>query len=108
MKYTLLLILLMAIVINHQTEGWPRWRRIRIRWRWRKAADIANILAGNGKRDLSEFDTNKDGHVDESELEELFNKREVREILERADKDGNNKISMQEFQQFINELNKME
>ena len=38
--------------------------------------------------DLSEFDKNLDGFVDESELEDIFTTREARQVLEMADQDG--------------------
>ncbi|XP_041361612.1 uncharacterized protein LOC121377614 [Gigantopelta aegis] len=100
MKYTLVLILLVAITFNHQTEGLGRRRR----------RNTNNKDAGMlDKRDLSEFDTNKDGHVDEAELENLFNTREARDILERAGgKDGNNTMTLQEFQKFIKYIYKLE
>ncbi|XP_041360519.1 uncharacterized protein LOC121376812 [Gigantopelta aegis] len=100
MKFILLLICLVAVTVNHQAEsGWIRWRRV-----WERIRRIPHRLG----RDASEFDKNLDGLIDESELEDLFTTREARDILEMADKDGNDKIVLDEFQQILNEINKLE
>ena len=38
--------------------------------------------------DVSQFDKNLDGFVDESKLEDVFTKREARQVLEMADQLG--------------------
>ena len=35
-----------------------------------------------------EVDTNMDGYVDQSELEEMLHSRDARDLLEMADEDG--------------------
>ena len=37
---------------------------------------------------IMEVDTNMDGYVDQSELEEMLHSRDARDLLEMADEDG--------------------
>ncbi|XP_041360841.1 uncharacterized protein LOC121377050 [Gigantopelta aegis] len=114
MKHAYLLILLVALAVSRGAEGgWIRWRRI---WNGVKkvakvittAKAVAAVAAVVGrKRDLSEFDTNLDGLVNESELEDVFTTREARAVLDMADLDGNAQVTMDEFRQVMTELSDM-
>ena len=37
---------------------------------------------------IMEIDTNKNGYVDQSELEDILHSRDARDLLEMADEDG--------------------
>ncbi|XP_041360590.1 uncharacterized protein LOC121376871 [Gigantopelta aegis] len=111
MKHAYLLILLVALAVSRGAEGgWIRWRGI---WNGvKKAAKVITTAAAvaavvGRKRDLSEFDKNLDGLVDESELEDVFTTREARAVLDMADLDGNAQVTMDEFRQVMTELSDM-
>ncbi|XP_071114280.1 uncharacterized protein [Haliotis cracherodii] len=103
----LVVFLLMALIVL-PTEGLFRRRRRRRRWlriRGRTLLKVAGIAAKvallGGKRDvqddLASADLNEDGNIDQSEAENLFDKRDAEQILNLVDIDGDSVVSHDEF-----------
>ncbi|XP_046363387.2 uncharacterized protein LOC124140075 [Haliotis rufescens] len=101
----LVVFLLMALIVL-PTEGLFRRRRRRrwLRIRGRKVLKgigIAAKLGLLGKRDvqddLASADLNEDGNIDQSEAENLFDKRDAEQILNLVDIDGDSVVSHDEF-----------
>ncbi|XP_041361496.1 oncomodulin-like isoform X1 [Gigantopelta aegis] len=110
MKYVLLLLVMVAITVDYQAEAWRGrrfWRRAKRIYRYYRTYKLIAGVVGR-KRDLFEFDKNEDGFLDQSELEDVLNTREARDVLEMADEDGNSKVSMEEFQKMLTEMSKLE
>ncbi|XP_071113860.1 uncharacterized protein [Haliotis cracherodii] len=108
----LVVFLLMALIVL-PTEGLFRRRRRRrwLRIRRRKVltgVGIAARLGLIGKRDiqndLDTADLNEDGNIDQSEVENLFDKREAEQILQMVDMDGDSVVSHDEFIRGVEDL----
>ncbi|XP_071114279.1 uncharacterized protein [Haliotis cracherodii] len=108
LKMRLLVVFLLMALIVLPTEGLFRRRRRRRRWlriRGRTLLKVAGIAAKvallGGKRDvqddLASADLNEDGNIDQSEAENLFDKRDAEQILNLVDIDGDSVVSHDEF-----------
>ncbi|XP_046561543.1 uncharacterized protein LOC124270571 [Haliotis rubra] len=113
LKMRLLVVLLLVALIVLPTEGLFRRRRRRrwLRIRGRKVITglgVAARLGLIGKRDvqddLATADLNEDGNIDQSEAENLFDKRDAEQILQMADMDGDSVVSHDEFIRGLEEL----
>ncbi|XP_046363283.2 uncharacterized protein LOC124140002 [Haliotis rufescens] len=106
LKMRLLVVFLLMALIVLPTEGLFRRRRRR-RWlrirgsKVLKGIGIAAKLGLLGKRDvqddLASADLNEDGNIDQSEAENLFDKRDAEQILNLVDIDGDSVVSHDEF-----------
>ncbi|XP_071114282.1 uncharacterized protein [Haliotis cracherodii] len=97
----LVVFLLMALIV-FPTEGRRRRRWLRIRGSKVLAGlAVASKLGQIGKRDvqneLTSADLNKDGNTDQTEAENLFDKRDAEQILEMLDIDGDSVVNHDEF-----------
>ncbi|XP_071114432.1 uncharacterized protein [Haliotis cracherodii] len=106
LKMRLLVVFLLMALIVLPTEGLFRRRRRRrwLRIRGSKVltgVGIAARLGLIGKRDiqndLATADLNEDGNIDQSEVENLFDKRDAEQILQMVDMDSDSVVSHDEF-----------
>ncbi|XP_041352100.1 uncharacterized protein LOC121370735 [Gigantopelta aegis] len=94
MMITCVVLLLVACLTVQESEGWGRWIRIRgtfpgpfgIRGRSATGRDVA--------RDL---DTDQDGYLDETELENHLSERDILDFIAALDENGDNLLSIDEF-----------
>ncbi|XP_041353520.1 uncharacterized protein LOC121371582 [Gigantopelta aegis] len=102
MRIVLVLLVLVVVatfrVDSFRFRGRRFWRRVK-----RVATTIAVVKAVGavmgGKRDVADVDTNMDGVIDEAEVEKYLGTRDARDLLGLADSDGNDKVTVDEFQQ---------
>ncbi|XP_046341619.2 uncharacterized protein LOC124122589 [Haliotis rufescens] len=114
-----LVLLLVALVVLPESDAWGRRRRswIRIRGRriingairvyrvYRRYRHIINpAVAALGKRNTDELDKNKDGNIDQSEAEELMERRAAEDLLSLADENGDSNVSVEEFSRSIHDF----
>ncbi|XP_071113861.1 uncharacterized protein [Haliotis cracherodii] len=113
LKMRLLVVFLLMALIVLPTEGLFRRRRRRrwLRIRGSKVltgVGIAARLGLIGKRDiqndLATADLNEDGNIDQSEVENLFDKRDAEQILQMVDMDGDSVVSHDEFIRGVEDL----
>ncbi|XP_046363282.2 uncharacterized protein LOC124140001 [Haliotis rufescens] len=110
LKMRLLVVFLLMALIVFPTEGRRRRRRW-LRIRGRKILTglaVASKLGLIGKRDvqneLTSADLNKDGNIDQTEAENLFDKRDAEQILEMLDIDGDSVVNHDEFIRAVEDL----
>ncbi|XP_041352113.1 oncomodulin-like [Gigantopelta aegis] len=87
----LFVLLLITCVAFQQPDAWPRFRSWRIRIP--KPGPIG-ILGRDVARDL---DTDQDGYLDETELENHLGERDVLDFIAALDRNGDNLLSIDEF-----------
>ncbi|XP_041351656.1 uncharacterized protein LOC121370472 [Gigantopelta aegis] len=68
----------------------------------------AAALIALGKRDISEYDTNKDGVLDLDELEKVMSTRDAEDFLQFADDNGDSEVTVDEFRRIVTELSELE
>ncbi|XP_041352292.1 uncharacterized protein LOC121370853 [Gigantopelta aegis] len=115
MRYTFVLVLLVTFAVLHESDSWflrrRAWRKVK-RWGGRAlrgwAAKKAAALILAGKRDVSDYDTNKDGVLDVDELEKVMSTRDAENLLEISDDDGDSEVTVDEFRRVLRELNGLE
>ncbi|XP_041351390.1 uncharacterized protein LOC121370314 isoform X2 [Gigantopelta aegis] len=101
MRYAYLLVLLVTFAVLHESDAWflsrRSWRRLK-RWSGRAllgwAAKKAVFMILAGKRDVSEYDTNKDGVLDVDELEKVMSTRDAENLFEISDHDATKKTDI--------------
>ncbi|XP_071082589.1 uncharacterized protein [Haliotis cracherodii] len=112
-----LVLLLVALVVIPESDAWGRRRRrwfrgrriidgaVRVYRVYRRYSHIINPAIGAiGKRNIDELDKNKDGNIDQSEAEELMERRAAEDLLSLADENGDSNVSVEEFSRSINDF----
>ncbi|XP_048244385.1 uncharacterized protein LOC124129363 [Haliotis rufescens] len=112
-----LVLLLVALVVIPESDAWGRRRRSWFRGRriingavrvyrvYRRYKHIINPAIGAlGKRNTDELDKNKDGNIDQSEAEELMERRAAEDLLSLADENGDSNVSVEEFSRSIHDF----
>ncbi|XP_067684599.1 uncharacterized protein [Haliotis asinina] len=114
-------LLLVALVLMPDSDAWGRRRRRRrrgwFRFRrvvrgvgrayriYRRYSHIINpAISAIGKRSIDELDKNKDGNIDQSEAEELMERRAAEDLLSLADENGDSNVSLEEFSRSIHDF----
>ncbi|XP_041354215.1 uncharacterized protein LOC121372037 [Gigantopelta aegis] len=115
MRFTCLLVLLVAFAVIHESHSWIYYyRRRAVQMILKLAAQVliarkkAQSAMLRGKRDISEYDTNKDGVLDLDELEKVMSTRDAEDFLQFADVDGNSEVTVDEFRRVVRDLNERE
>ncbi|XP_067684605.1 uncharacterized protein [Haliotis asinina] len=112
-----LVLLLVAVVLMSESDAWRRFR-LRVRGRrllrtagrvyrvYRRYKHIINPAVGAllGKRSIDDLDKNKDGNIDQSEAEELMQRRTAEDLLSLADEKDDSNVSLEEFSRSIHDF----
>ncbi|XP_071112955.1 uncharacterized protein [Haliotis cracherodii] len=99
MKVVLLMLVALVVVLP-DVSGWRvrRWFRERVKDRVKAWA----YKIRQGKRDTDGLDTNQDGELDETELQQVLEERDVKNLLDAMDVDDT--ISVEEFERNLREM----
>ncbi|XP_067659749.1 uncharacterized protein [Haliotis asinina] len=106
----LLVFLLLGLILLPDAEGWGRRRWIRRAWRIARRVyrvyKVYKHIRGHYLygRDANDLDINKDGIIDQSEAEKVFDARAVKDFLPLVDEDGNSEVSVDEFTRTMRDL----
>ncbi|XP_041359954.1 uncharacterized protein LOC121376201 [Gigantopelta aegis] len=110
MRIALVLALVLLISVS-SSDAWGRraWRRFkRIAVRAVKSYVIKKVVGAAivavGKRSASDLDTNMDGVLDKAEIESILNTRDAQEFIRVADEDGDDEISIDEFEKAVKQI----
>ncbi|XP_041352107.1 uncharacterized protein LOC121370741 [Gigantopelta aegis] len=96
----LVVLLLVACLTVQESEGWPRWGRIRIRIppRWPVPGPLGIRGRSVAGRDVArDLDSDGDGYLDETELENHLSERDILDFIAALDENGDNLLSIDEF-----------
>ncbi|XP_041350827.1 uncharacterized protein LOC121369819 [Gigantopelta aegis] len=115
MSFTnVLLVLVVAFAVFQQSNTWlvtvtrRDWNRIKDTVSRVAASIVAHPPHPLGKRDVSDYDTNKNGVLDLDELEKVMSTRDAEDFLQFADDNGDSEVTVEEFKRVVKELNELE
>ncbi|XP_071113529.1 uncharacterized protein [Haliotis cracherodii] len=99
MKVVLLMLVALVVVLP-VVSGWRgrKWFRERVKDRF-KAWAYKKL---KGKRDTEGLDANQDGELDETELQQVLEERDVKSLLDAMNVDDT--ISVEEFERNLREM----